>query len=314
MSTTKELLVVFGATGNQGSSVINFVLNDPELSQKYSIRAIGRDTSSRAMQSLSSKGVETVSANPDDESTLPAALKDAHTVFAMTFPSYTDVKATEIRQGRAIADAAVSAGVQYLIFSTLPYVTKMTNGKYTKVEGFDAKAEVEEYIRSLPIRSAFFSPGSFMQNYHGMMAPRESPAGDGTYVIARIIPATSRNPLIDTAGDTGKWVGAILADPGKFEGKVICAATRLYSMQEQAEILSKHTGKTVRYVQLTEEQMRGNLPPGYGDIIIEMMKYQDEFGYYGVETEELIRQGNQVARGKMATFEEYLERNPLVLK
>lgn len=312
MSTQKKLLVVFGATGNQGSSIVNFVLNDKELSEQYAIRAIGRDTSSNSMQALAKKGVETVAANPDDEASLGPALKGAHTVYSMTFPSYQDVKNTEVRQGRAVADAAVAAGVTYLIFSTLPNVTKLTNGKYTRVEGFDAKAEVEEYIRTLPIKSAFFSPGSFMQNYHSMMAPRSN--GDGTFSIARHIPPTSKNPLIDTAGDTGKWVGAILAAPDKFEGKVICAATRQYTMQEQAEILSKYTGKTVKYVQLSEDQMRSVLPPGYGDMLIEMMNYQHEFGYYGAETDELLRWSNEIARGKMATFEEYLQNNPLNLE
>lgn len=312
MSTQKKLLVVFGATGNQGSSVIDFVLKDKELSQQYSIRAIGRDASSSGMQALAAKGVEVVSANPDDTPTLGPALNGAHTVYSMTFPSFEDVKGSELRQGHAMADAAVAAGAKYLIFSTLPNVTKMTGGKYTKVESFDAKAEVEDYIRTLPIKSAFFAPGSFMQNYHSMMAPRAN--GDGTYSIARHIPPTSQNPLIDTAGDTGKWVGAILADPDKFEGKVVCAATRQYSMQEQAEIMSKASGKTVKYVQLSEDQMRSVLPPGYGDQLIEMMSYQHEFGYYGAETDELLKWSNEIAREKTTTFEEYLEKNPLKLE
>lgn len=312
MSNQKKLLVVFGATGNQGSSIINFVLNDSELSKEYTIRALGRDASSEAMQAFAKKGVEVVSANPDDEASLSPALKDAHTVFSMTFPDFRDVKGSEVRQGRAIADVAVKAGVQYLIFSTLPHVSKMTGGKYTKVEGFDAKAEVEAYIRTLPIKSAFFSPGSFMQNYHGRMAPHAN--GDGTFSIARHISPEGKLPLIDTAGDTGKWVGAILADPDKFEGKVICAATRQYTMNEQAEIMSRITGKSIKYVQLTEDQMRSVLPNGMQDLLIEMMNYQQEFGYYGAETDELLKQSNEIARGKMTTFEEYLQNNPLELK
>jgi uncharacterized protein YbjT (DUF2867 family) len=38
-----KLLVFFGATGNQGGSVVNFVLNDPTLSKEYKIRAVTRD-------------------------------------------------------------------------------------------------------------------------------------------------------------------------------------------------------------------------------------------------------------------------------
>lgn len=41
-----KILAIFGAAGQQGSSVLNHVLNDPELSQEYSVRAITRDVNS----------------------------------------------------------------------------------------------------------------------------------------------------------------------------------------------------------------------------------------------------------------------------
>lgn len=305
-----KLLVVFGATGQQGGSIVDFVLNDPELSRQYTIRAISRDATSASSQKLSARGVEVISADPDEPSTLPAALKGSHTVFAMTFPDYSDVKGSEVRQGRAIVDAAVNAGSQYFIFSTLPHVTKISGGKYTKVLGFDAKAEVEAYICSKPIPSAFFSPGSFMQNYHSVMKPRK--AQDGSYMIARSISSQTRLPLIETASDTGKFVGAILAEPIKYEGKTFCAATKLYTLEEQAEILSKATGKKVVYKQISEEMFRSFLPQGtYQDILVEMMQYQEEFGYYGSDMESLLEWARENARGELTTFEEYLEKNPM---
>ena len=50
-----KTLVVFGATGQQGASVVDFVLNDPELSQLYKIRAITRDVNSPKAKELSQK-------------------------------------------------------------------------------------------------------------------------------------------------------------------------------------------------------------------------------------------------------------------
>ena len=41
-----KLIAVFGATGQQGSSMINHILNDLELSLQYDIRAITRDPGS----------------------------------------------------------------------------------------------------------------------------------------------------------------------------------------------------------------------------------------------------------------------------
>ena len=250
-----KLLVIFGATGQQGGSVVSHVLDDTELSKQYSVRTITRDPSSSKAEALKKKGVDVIKADLTDESSLPVAMKGAHTVFALSAPTFgSDAKIREATQGKAMADVAVAERVQYIIFSTLPHVSAVSGGKYTKVNGFDAKAEIQQYIRTLPIRSAFFAPGSFMQNFQSIMAPR--PTGSGAYVIARHVSPHTQLPLIDTVGDTGKYVGAILAEPDKYEGKIFCAATALYSMGEIAQTISKVSGKTVTYEQITEDTFR----------------------------------------------------------
>ena len=55
-----KLLTVFGATGLQGGSVINYVLQHPELSKTYRLRGITRDVSKPAAVALREKGVEVV--------------------------------------------------------------------------------------------------------------------------------------------------------------------------------------------------------------------------------------------------------------
>lgn len=70
-----------------------------------------------------------------------------------------------------MADAAVAAGASLLIWSSLPHISKITNGKVTKVHHFDSKAEVEIYIRDLPIKSVFYMAGFYMQNFKTMFAP-----------------------------------------------------------------------------------------------------------------------------------------------
>ena len=53
-----KIITVFGATGNQGGSVIKHVLADPTLSKEFKIRAITRDSSKPAAKALADKGVE----------------------------------------------------------------------------------------------------------------------------------------------------------------------------------------------------------------------------------------------------------------
>lgn len=53
-----KLLTVFGATGNQGGSVIRAVLADSVLFKEFTVRGITRDASKPAAKDLASKGVE----------------------------------------------------------------------------------------------------------------------------------------------------------------------------------------------------------------------------------------------------------------
>jgi uncharacterized protein YbjT (DUF2867 family) len=307
-----KLLVVFGATGQQGGSVVSHVLNDAELSKQYKVRAVTRDPSSSKAEALTTKGVEVVKADLSDPASLSSALKGAHTIFFLTSPSMgPNAKSDELGQGKGVADAAVAAGVQYIIFSTLPHVERLSGGKYTKVAPFDAKAEVEDYIRTLPLKSSFFSPASFMQNFQRMMPPH--PSQDGAFVLARPVSPDTWLPLIDTVGDAGKYVGAILAEPDKYEGKVFCSASAVYSMTEIVEIMSKVSGKTVKYEQVPVETFRSHLPSpaAYADVLVEMMFYQQHFGYYGPQTKELVTWAAENARGKVHSLEDYLRENPL---
>lgn len=308
----KNVLVVFGATGSQGGSVIDTVLADGELSKQFVLRGTSRDPSSEASKKLVAKGVEIMKASVDDGRSLQAAFKGAHTVFASTVTIY-DGRAYqhEVDHGRALADAAVAAGVQHIIWSTLPNAGKISGGKVRNMGHFDGKEEVEQYIRTLPIKSAFVAPGCFMSNFHHSMAPH--PIGEGVNAIFGFVNPETRLPLINTAADIGKWVTAILADFSKFEGKVLSCATQLYTFQEVVDTISRVTGKTVIYKQLPQEKWRQFLPPTMVDHIAEMLLYFQDYGYFGKDTEKEVEWSAAQARGKLSTLEEYLAANPLKL-
>lgn len=56
----KKVLVVFGATGKQGGSVVRSVLSDPKSASIFSVRAITRDPSKPSAQALTKLGAECV--------------------------------------------------------------------------------------------------------------------------------------------------------------------------------------------------------------------------------------------------------------
>jgi len=69
-----KLVVITGATGKQGGSVVNAFLRDP----LFKVRAIARDPSSTAAKELAAKGVEVLRGDINDEETLVKAFKVFH--------------------------------------------------------------------------------------------------------------------------------------------------------------------------------------------------------------------------------------------
>jgi uncharacterized protein YbjT (DUF2867 family) len=66
-----KTVVIFGATGKQGSSVVDAFLSDPS----FKVRAVLRDPSTSSAQALQARGVEVVKGNLFDEASLVKAFK-----------------------------------------------------------------------------------------------------------------------------------------------------------------------------------------------------------------------------------------------
>ena len=55
-----RILTVFGATGQQGGSLLAYVLKTPKLFKSYKLRAITRDPSKPAALALKDNGVQVI--------------------------------------------------------------------------------------------------------------------------------------------------------------------------------------------------------------------------------------------------------------
>jgi uncharacterized protein YbjT (DUF2867 family) len=103
---SQQLLVIIGATGKQGGSVIKSILADSTAAKQFKLRGVTRDASKPASKALIDQGVEMVSADLDDKASLVKAFEGAFGVFAVTdFWAVMD-KEKEVQQGKNLADAA----------------------------------------------------------------------------------------------------------------------------------------------------------------------------------------------------------------
>ncbi|KAH7321523.1 hypothetical protein BKA65DRAFT_540728 [Rhexocercosporidium sp. MPI-PUGE-AT-0058] len=301
-----KLLTVFGATGQQGGSLTDYVLKNNELSQLYRIRAITRDISKPSAIALKDRGVEVVQADLDKPATLLKALTGSYAVFGVTNYWERASKEGEVAQGKAIADASVAAGVELLIWSSLPSVTKLSKGKVA-LKHFDSKAEIEDYVRSLPILSVFFMAGWYMQNHISHMRPQ--PVGDGTYKLSQTFAPTSTLPMIDIT-DTGKFIAPILLDPLKYQGKSFTCATKLLTPLQLVEGWTRVTGKTVIYSMVDPEnmvseamtpEMRAELKKSAGLI--------NEYRYFGPTGQADMEWTQAQVKDVLTTWEEFVKAN-----
>ena len=124
--TMSKLLVVVGATGHQGHSVISYF---QRTEPSWKIRGLTRNPSSAAATALAKSGVEVVKADLNDLSSLKEAFAGANYIFAFTDfagiigspevmgkfqagqlapPIGAECFKIEVQHGKNIADAAAS--------------------------------------------------------------------------------------------------------------------------------------------------------------------------------------------------------------
>jgi hypothetical protein len=65
---TKKVLVVFGATGVQGGSVVKAILGDAKLRETWTVRGVTRDVSKPSAKVLETLGAETVAVSQSSKS------------------------------------------------------------------------------------------------------------------------------------------------------------------------------------------------------------------------------------------------------
>ncbi|KZV78694.1 NAD(P)-binding protein, partial [Exidia glandulosa HHB12029] len=198
------LVVVVGATGNQGGSVIRHLISSDK---PYRLRGLTRDASKPAAQKLKEEGVEIVAVDISvgNESAVRDAFASAEIIFAVTnFWEHLD-KDREITEGKVMVDAANAVGVKLFVFSGLPSVSKLSGGKYTRVVHWDSKAHIVEYARSQLPTVVDVQGGFYMTNLsNSTIAPKKQ--DDGTYLWELQGDADAPLPYMDMASDYGLFV------------------------------------------------------------------------------------------------------------
>jgi uncharacterized protein YbjT (DUF2867 family) len=273
--THKPILVIVGATGFQGKSV----LAEAHKTRKFHIRALTRNPKSEAAQKLVADypGIETVAANNNDVKSLVAAFKGAEYAFLLTNfwdPEEKMDPDTDYRQGKNLADAAKEAGVKFVLWSSVHDVEKISKGTID-VPHMTNKNKVEEYLRSIGLEYAAIYAGYFANNWErfGMAPTREK---DGSLTLPLSLRADVGLPIIDTEADFGKFAVRVLHDPKAYSGKHILAASEYQTVPQIVADYTRVTGDHVRIVPIPLETVQLKE-------FREMFRFWNDYGYYNGE-------------------------------
>ena len=248
----EKVIAVMGATGAQGGGLVRAIAAD--LDGEFTARAITRDPSSDGANALAAlPNVEVVQADLEDSASVAAAFAGAYGAFCVTFFWVDFSPETEMRHAVTMANAAKSAGVQRVVWSTLEDTRTFIplddgrmptlQGKY-KVPHFDGKEDADAAFADAGVPTTNLRTAFYWENliYFGL-----GPARGEDGVLAITYPmGDSRLPGIGVE-DIGKIALGVFKRGPEFIGKTIAVSGENLTGAQMAEKLSKALGEEVRY-------------------------------------------------------------------
>lgn len=301
----KKIIAVVGATGMQGGGLARAIVADKN--GPFACRAITRDPGKDKAKALAAQGAEIVEADIDDVKSLEKAFAGAYGAYCLTnfWEHFSAEK--ETAQARNLAEAARSAKLQHVIWSTLedtrelmkPDDTRMPmlQGKY-RVPHFDAKAEADAFFKDLP--ATLLITTFYWDNIYGFgLAPKKGE--DGSYSWTLPLGQSKLSGI--AAEDIGKVAYGIFKAGPSYIGKTVGIGGENLTIEEMSRKMSSALGINVKYQAVEPDAYRGFGFPGADELGNMFQVYRD------FEPQVLKLRDTAVARSlnpSLQTFDQWL--------
>lgn len=259
MQKGTDVILVTGATGNQGNAVARQL-----LANGHKVRAMTRRPEGAAAQALGSLGAAVVQGDFDDSASLEQALSGAWGVFAVQNTWEAGVEKEE-EHGKQLAELARKMGVTHFVYTSVGSAHRATG-----IPHFDNKWRIEEAVRRLGFPShTVLRPAFFMENW---TSPWFKPGLDEGKLMMGLKPKTLLQMI--SVEDIGKYGLIAFEQHDKLDGEAIDIAGDAKTMPETAEILGKAMDKSVTFVQVPIEEVRK-----FSEDFAIMLEWFDRVGY-----------------------------------
>lgn len=240
---TAEFLV-FGATGQQGGAVARAL-----RTKGREVRGFVRDPDSAQAGALRRDGISLAVGDLFDRASIDHAMRGVKGVFSVqaSSPSGLLSDEQEVLQGKAIADSALAAGVEHLIYSSSGAAGKGTTG----MGHFDSKSQIEEHVRSLQMVATITRPASFMEM---MMLPGMGLNNDVFHFFMR----PDQPMQMIALHDLGRINAHILCHPERYAGKDFELAGQALTGHDLQRAFSSAAGRPIRYQRFPDALLTDN--------------------------------------------------------
>ena len=252
MNKDKQVILVTGATGQQGGATARHL-----LANGWPVRALTRDLTKPASRALAEAGAEIVQGDFDNLASLERAAVGAYGMFSVQTPQGFE---GEVRHGKIVADSAKAAGVQHLVYSSVGGAERKTG-----IPHFESKWVIEQYIQQLALPATVLRPTYFMNNLNW----QRPQILNGTFTAIGMDPDKPLQMI--AAGDIGAVAALAFENPSEFLGQAVEIAGDELTEQQIVELLAKVTGRPVRLV-----PAEGS--PAFEDMVT-MVTWFNQYGY-----------------------------------
>jgi uncharacterized protein YbjT (DUF2867 family) len=249
MSTPKVLLVT-GATGNQGGATIDALVKSPSKSD-FQILGVTRDANSAGAKKLASKSplIKVIQGSYDD---IPALFKTARDVTGQPVWGVFSVQVAmgkgaspekEEKQGKALVDESIKQGVKHFVQSS---VDRGGDEKSwtdpTNVPHFASKHNIEIHLRDEAAKAGgtmewtILRPTAFMENW-GPGIPSKI-----FFAALRESLGPSKSLQVVSTVDIGYFAAQAFINPHEYSGKAIGLAGDELTFPQIEEAFKRVTG------------------------------------------------------------------------
>jgi uncharacterized protein YbjT (DUF2867 family) len=246
-----KVLLITGATGKQGGSVIDAILSSPSSPSDFTLLAVTRDTNSASAQKLAARSpsIQLVQGNLDDIPSLfdaaeKVAQKPIWGVFSVQVSMGKGVTVEgEMRQGKALIDESLRRDVKFFVYSSVERGgDDLSWDNQTPIPHFQSKYHIEHHLRDAAngknMGWTILRPVAFMDNLE--------PNFPTKVFITALRDTLQGKPMQWVAtSDIGVFAAQAFANPSEWNHKAIGLAGDELDFPGLCEAFENKTGSPI---------------------------------------------------------------------